>query len=109
MQLEFTWDEAGDPRAEGATEGDLLARYLETDIGTSRHQGLEILEAIDHVVESSGSWADTGNAHTLRLTREGATIASSFDESAPLRHLPLADLRQTVAAWLSFLERGREG
>ena len=109
MHLEFSWDEAGDPRASGNAPDDLVARYLESDIGSSQRQAREVLAAIDHVAESAGSWADTGNAHTLRLTQDGATIDSSFDERAKPCKVALGELRKAVAAWLLFLERGRKG
>ncbi len=112
MQLEFYWDEAGDPRARVSHAGGLgneVARFLESDLQGSAAAAEEVLRAIDEV--ESGrvpSWERTGNAHTLTLSRDGATLRNEQDDDAKPHHVALPALHQAVGDWLAFLEsRGR--
>jgi hypothetical protein len=115
MDLDFYWDDAGDPRARQAAGGggrppvsEAVARYLESDVQGSLAQAREIVRTIDRVLAGRlQSWSDTGNAHTLALSPRGAVITSEVDDSGNPVRLPLAALRQAVAGWLAFLEHGR--
>jgi hypothetical protein len=138
MQLEFYWDEAGDPRARAAAappagtaargaasltaaggpsagaaraaaaRPERVARYLESDIQGNAGQAGEIVHAIDRVLAGRlPRWSETGNAHTLTLSPRGAAITAELEPAARLVRVPLADLRQVVAAWQAFLDRGR--
>jgi hypothetical protein len=122
MELDYYWDGAGDPRARQAAEGgvgppapsaaaeEAVARYLESDVQGSAGQAREIIHTIDRILAGRlKTWSDTGNAHTLTLSPRGAFIAAEMDDKAKPVHLPLAELRQAVAGWLAFLERGRRG
>jgi hypothetical protein len=53
------------------------------------------------------TWTDTGNAHTLTLTRRGATLESTADDAAKPEKLALEDLREALSAWLALLQQGR--
>jgi uncharacterized protein YacL (UPF0231 family) len=108
MRLEFYRDDAGDPRARGRGHGRAVAGFLESDLQDSTAAAHEVLRAIDDV--ESGrvpSWERTGNAHTLTLSPAGAAIRDEMDEDAKPSHLPLPEIRQAVADWVSFLEEGR--
>jgi hypothetical protein len=122
MDLDYYWDDAGDPRARpaaapaasgGSGRGPVgaaavVARYLESDVQSSAGQAREILRTIDRILAGRlQSWSDTGNAHTLTLSARGAVIAAELDDAAKPARLPLEALRQAVAGWLAFLERGR--
>ncbi|MDP9121883.1 MAG: YacL family protein [Acidobacteriota bacterium] len=108
MQLEFYWDEAGDARARGGGAQGLVARFLESDVQTSRRECQDILQAIDRIVAGKlRSWEDTGNSFTLILSSREARLESEVDLRKPPAHVPLAELRGAVADWLAFLERGR--
>jgi hypothetical protein len=116
MNLDFYWDDAGDPRARPeaaggagrAPAGEAMARYLESDVQGSAAQAREIVRIVDRILAGRlQSWSDTGNAHTLTLSPRGAVIAAELDDAAKPVRLPLAELRQAVAGWLAFLERGR--
>ena len=82
MDLDFYWDETGDPRARGKGKGGaLLAAFLESDIQGSDVYAREVLEAIERVAEGDlDGWETTGNAHTLSVHRTGATLQSEHDD-----------------------------
>ena len=108
MQLEFYRDASGNPRARCEGPARVVAGFLESDLQGSSAAALEVLEAIDEV-ESGGipSWRCTGNAYTLTVFPEAATIQDEMnDESEPYR-LTLAEIRGVVEDWLSFLDNGR--
>jgi hypothetical protein len=118
MQLEFYWDEAGDPRARAAAtpaattaaaaRQERVGRYLESDIQSNAGQARDVVHAIDRVLAGRlPRWSDTGNAHTLTLSPRGAAITAELEPGARPVRLPLADLRDIVAAWQAFLDRGR--
>jgi uncharacterized protein YacL (UPF0231 family) len=104
--MHFYRDAAGDPRAVCAEARELLGRYLESDLQGSAGHAREILGVIDRVVAGeTRSWQETGNAHTLILEPEGATIESEMEEEAAPCRIPLDELRDAVTGWLAFLER----
>ena len=84
-----------------------MAGFLESDLQDSPTAAREVLRALD-AVESGRepSWERTGNAYTLTLSPEGATIQDENDEDSKPRPFSLAALREAVAGWVSFLERG---
>ena len=51
-------------------------------------------------------WTQTGNAYTLILTPDGATLEPEADEGEEATLLPLADLREAVTRWVEFLAGG---
>lgn len=105
--MHFYRDAAGDPRATSPAPRELLARFLESDVQGSAEHAREILGAIERVAGEGGSWQETGNAHTLILSPEGALIESEFEEegeAAPCR-ISLDELRAALTGWLAFLER----
>jgi len=108
MQLQFFWDDQGDPRALCAPPCESVAGFLESDVQGSSALGLEILRAIERI-ESGGldGWETTGNAYTLSLTHDGATIQSELDDEAEPFDLPLSQIRDAVADWIAFLDDGR--
>lgn len=111
VHLDLSWDAAGDPRAQAAA-GDsaaaLLGRYLEADIQTNATQARETLHVIDRILAGRlRTWTDTGNAHTLTLTRRDATLESTVDDAAKPEKLALEDFREALSAWLAFLQQGR--
>lgn len=107
MSLEFYRDESGDPRARAGRDREALARFLESDIQGSVTFGLEILAAIEKVLEGRlREWTRTGNAHTLVLSPEGAAIEPDYSEEGEQDLVPLADLREAVTRWIEFLDGG---
>jgi uncharacterized protein YacL (UPF0231 family) len=108
MQLEFYWDAAGDPRAQCKGPGAMVAGFLESDLQGSIASAHEVLRAIDGVESGEiPEWERTGNAFTLALAPEAATLWNEMDEEVEPYRLSLADFRQIVADWVSFLDDGR--
>jgi uncharacterized protein YacL (UPF0231 family) len=108
MQLQFFWDLEGDPRALCAPPCEAVAGFLESDIQGSTALGREILRAIERVRSGRlDAWETTGNAYTLSLTADGATIQSELDDEAEPCDLPLSQIRDAVADWIAFLNDGR--
>lgn len=82
--------------------GDFLAQYLASDVQESQEVTLLLLELLDQI--SSGeleSWEGTGNAFTLTLKPEGATIQPEFGTDTELRRVSLDDLRDALEDWLA--------
>ena len=91
---------------EGMKEsGDFLAQYLVSDVQESPEVTLLLLELMDQIEAGElASWEGTGNAFTLTLTPEGATIQPEFgSDTDPLR-VSLDDLREALEGWLAMLE-----
>ena len=114
MQLEFYWDEAGDARARvpreagGKAPGHEVAAFLDSDLQGSAAAAEEVLHAIGEV--ESGhvpSWERTGNAHTLTLSRDGATLRNEMDDDSKPHHVALPVLHKAVGDWLAFLKSRR--
>jgi uncharacterized protein YacL (UPF0231 family) len=108
MQLEFFWDAEGDARARCKGKAKVIAGFLESDLQDSTRAAHEVLRAIDDVESGrETSWEMTGNAHTLTLTPDGASIVDEMDDEAEPYILSLAAFREVLADWVSFLEDGR--
>lgn len=106
--IEYYRDEAGNARARGLADYGVLIDYLESDVQGSTTTAREILEGIDRV--SSGqekSWELTGNAYTLSLSPERATIVFETieEDDEPPKTYSLEDLREGVKGWLELLEK----
>ncbi|HEX2643670.1 MAG TPA: hypothetical protein VHU81_11820 [Thermoanaerobaculia bacterium] len=114
MDLDFYWDEAGDPRARGkGRAGTRFAAFLESDIQGSDAYAREVLEAIERVAAGElDGWETTGNAHTLSVQRSGATLVSEYEEEEdgeePTR-LSLAAVRKALQGWIEMLGAGGPG
>jgi uncharacterized protein YacL (UPF0231 family) len=108
MQLHFHWDDDGSPRARGKGYHRALAGFLESDLQDSPAAAREVLRALDRVESGHApSWERTGNAYTLTLSPDGATIQDEQAEDAKPHAVPLAALREALAGWASFLEEKR--
>lgn len=107
MQLEFYRDGAGDPRARGKGHGKELAGFLEGDLQGSGKQGRAILRAIDQLEAGTLDGREiTGNSYTLSLSPAGASLVNENDEKAKSYELSLAELRDAVARWTAFVDKG---
>ncbi|HSU81351.1 MAG TPA: YacL family protein [Thermoanaerobaculia bacterium] len=108
MQLQFHWDDDDTPRARGKGHGRALAGFLESDLQDSPAAAREVLRALDRVESGQEpSWERTGNAYTLTLSPDGATIQDEQAADAEPHAVPLAALREAVSGWVSFLEEKR--
>lgn len=101
MKLDLHRDGQGLPRAGGES---LLARFLESDVQGSVITAYDILGMLDRVESGETElWEGTGNAHTLTLTSEGALIQDELADDTEALHLPLAELREALNAWIGLL------
>lgn len=99
-KLTFTKDASGAPRARAPKRHALLARYLESDLQGSDRAAARVLKALRDVASGKRKrWSETGNAHTLTLSRDGARIESELDEAAEPYELPLGELQESLDAW----------
>src|SRR5215510_12112922 len=104
MDLSFFHDQAGEPRASCAPPYDLLGHFLESDIQGNRTVCQDILQILDRVAAGELQvWQQTGNAHTLVLTADGAYITADFDPAARPCHMALAEFRSALERWCAFL------
>lgn len=82
--------------------GDLLAEYLATDVQESPEVARMLLDLVDQVASGElECWEGTGNAYTLTLAPEGATIFPEFALDAGPGHVSLAELREALSGWLA--------
>jgi hypothetical protein len=106
MELNFYFDDKGDPRVGSDEEGALLGQYLESDIQGSQAIGTQILEKMhdvgDNLIES---WEFTGNAHTLSFNCSEACITPLFNDSQEPLTLPLFQLELILNNWMNFLSK----
>lgn len=85
--------------------GDFLAQYLASDVQESPEVTLLLLELLDQIASGElERWEGTGNAFTLTLTSEGATIQPEFGSETEPRHVSLDDLRDALEDWLAAIE-----
>jgi hypothetical protein len=104
VKLDLYRDGQGLPRARGEGPDDLLARFLESDVQGSVITAYDILGMLDRVESGeTGRWEGTGNAHTLTLTPGGARIQDELEDDTETLHLPLAELRDALNAWVGLL------
>lgn len=106
IKVKMSYSSEGIPRAVGEGIYHLVASFLESDIQGSTSMSKMLLQAIKEV--SSGEvpdWSMTGNAHTITLSKDEASIESDFDESEPERRIPLSEFKQILSAWLTHLEK----
>jgi uncharacterized protein YacL (UPF0231 family) len=108
MQLQFHWDDDGTPRVRGKGHGRTVAGFLESDLQDSPAAAREVLRALDRIESGhESSWERTGNAYTLTLSPEGATLQDEQAEDSEPHAIPLAALREALSGWVSFLEEKR--
>ncbi len=95
----------GELRAESSPEARLLARFLEGEVQGSLRMGFELLDVLDDLAAGRRDrYEETGNAFTLELTAESASLHSEVTDEA--LDLEPADLREALAAWLVQQARG---
>jgi uncharacterized protein YacL (UPF0231 family) len=105
MKLKLYRDDAGDARARGRGRGKVVAAFLESDLQDSLESAREVLQAIEDVEAGRTiSWERTGNAYTLTLSPQGAALQDEMEEDAEPSVLSLAEIREAVADWISFLD-----
>lgn len=84
---------------------DLLAQYLASDVQESPEVTLLLLELVDQIASGElESWEGTGNAYTLTLEPEGATIQPELGADTEPRRVSLDDLRDALEDWLARIE-----
>jgi len=84
--------------------GDLLAQYLVSDVQQSPEVARMLLDLVDRVATGDlDSWEGTGNAWTLTLAPEGATLYPEFALDAEPLQVSLAELREALSGWLASL------
>ena len=105
MTLQLFRDEDGCPRAWGDGPGDLLAGWLESDVQGSPEVARELLDLVDRIASGEmDRWEATGNAYTLTLAPDGATIEAEWEEDVPSRHASLSEVREALAGWLDLIQ-----
>ena len=88
---------------------ELLAQYLASDVQESPEVTLLLLELLDQIESGElEGWEGTGNAYTLTLGPDGATIQPEFGSDAEPRRVSLEDLRDALEDWLARLESTME-
>jgi hypothetical protein len=105
MRVRLFRDQQGFPRAEAQTPCEALGWFLEQDVQSDTGSGREIIGLIDEV--RSGNlvrWEGTGNAHTLVLTPELASIVNNYSDPPAGCELPIEDLKTALIDWIAFIE-----
>lgn len=84
---------------------DLLDQYLQSDVQGSPEVTRMLLDLVDRVASGDlEEWEGTGNAFTLTLTPEGATIFPELALDPEPCHVSLAELRDALSGWLARIE-----
>lgn len=101
--MRFFRDQNGIATAEG--EPALLANFLQGDIQDDAQTARQLLERIDLILNAgSGRCEFSGNAHEVEIDARRTTIELADDEDEERAHLPTQDFRQTLSAWLTFIQ-----
>lgn len=83
---------------------ELLAQYLESDVQESPEVARRLLDLVEQVASGElEEWEGTGNAFTLTLAPEGATIQPEFGFDTEPRRYSLDELREALIGWLARL------
>jgi len=105
MSNRFIFDANGDPKAETAPGERLLGRFLEADIQGSIRRCTAVLAALDDIAAGRRKrWQQTGNAHTLILSKRRARIQAESGSEPDLILSP-ARLRQALLDWRALLHK----
>ena len=104
MQINFKIDKYGYPRAIVDESVELVSSFLEEDAQRDLSWCDKLLEIIKDVKNGNRKeWSGTGNAHTLTLTRNKATIENEFADLPPLE-IDLPDIEIAVKGWRDFIK-----
>lgn len=91
-------------RRSGAPQGfEALGRFLEQDVQSSVEWCDELFSLLTEIEQGAlPAWGGTGNAFTLTLTRDAASLQCEFDDA---RHcsLSLAEFRAALQSWRHFI------
>lgn len=102
--LKFFHDDSSIPCARGPLSEKLLTVFLETDIQGDTIILSALLDDIWAVENGhSESREFYGNAHTVILTADTATIKSEIDENAPSYNTKLKHLTEVLQDWEAFI------
>jgi hypothetical protein len=106
MNLQLFRDEDGYARAATDEEFAPLGWFLEQDVQADPIYCQQLIAICDGVLAGGGEWSATGNAHTITISADGATIENEFvlDDSGGCT-LAVRDLRQALEAWLTHISR----
>lgn len=105
MEINFYRDNKGYPHAECSSSFEVLSWYLEEDIQSCVTSCNELIEAINNIQNGNDSfWEGTGNAHTLTLTSNSATIVNEFMDNISPCEIPLDELKEVIVKWLNFIQ-----
>ena len=102
----FYFDSDRVPRARGPAAERLLMQFLENDVQGSDHVCHDLLEDLIAIEDGSDDSRDfIGNAHSLELNAQGATITALVDDaSVPARyHAALKHFREVLEDWEAFI------
>lgn len=83
---------------------ELLDYYLQSDVQESPEVARMLLDLVDQVASGKlEEWEGTGNAFTLTLAPEGATIQPELGFDMEPRRYSLDELREALSGWLARL------
>jgi hypothetical protein len=105
MRIVFERDRQGYPQARASSPWVALGSMLESDL----QDDFSIQHALEELRRALGSGSRveiTGNAHTVTVEGENATVACDDDPSLRVSRVPTRVLISLVFAWQSFCARG---
>jgi hypothetical protein len=105
MTVDFVIDAQGHPRVRAAPPYHLLRWYLEGDVQSNAAWCDELQHLIAWVQADASvvGWEGTGNAFTLALSADRATLLPSWADGEPACELPLEEFSRVIAGWARFL------
>jgi hypothetical protein len=105
MRVSFVLDRSGYPQARSGKPWVALGSMLESDLQgdlSIRHTLVDLRRAL-----AAGSHIEiTGNAHTIAVEGNKATVVCDHDPSMPASRIATEDLIALVLAWQSFRAHG---
>ena len=102
--LEVHLDANGIPRAAVEPAHEPLAWFLEQDLQSNVAACDELLEHIKLIRSGQETeWEESGNAHVVSLTPQGATIENVYSGDDAAYDIALDDLDHAVRQWLEYV------
>jgi hypothetical protein len=98
----------GRPRPGSGRHGEILASFLQSDVQGDLATAEELLDEIAAAERGEKSQpGGVGNAFSIAIASNGATIRNAVLEGATPERFTLSELRAALETWASAIERAR--
>jgi hypothetical protein len=98
----------GRARPGSGRHGEILASFLQSDIQGDLGAARALVAEISAVERGEAPQpAAVGNAYSVAVSPDGATIRNAVIEDSRPEHYSFDELRRAIATWIAAIERAR--